>query len=229
MVKHLLIVLFVLTLTACASPYPMGMSEEQWQKLSPNERQSLLLKQQEYDEQQRLQRQQAQAKQRELELALQMQEEQRLAQLYANPIEGNVVMINLLSGEYRYKKRVFQIQPISLLLARGETKEIRLALRDAKGKRSSERAFVKYNREGTGLYLYLNTPSKYNDDYIAVLRDGRWNCGSNSQHQFAFNKNESLRNLQLFVKDKNAKCRPKYSAPQQGQPYPIGRPIPNRR
>ncbi|MBN2865050.1 MAG: hypothetical protein JXK16_03515 [Thiotrichales bacterium] len=229
MVKHLLIVLFVLTLTACASPYPMGMSEEQWQKLTPNERQSLLLKQQEYDEQQRLQRQQAQAKQRELELALQIQEEQRLAQLYANPIEGNVVMINLLSGEYRYKKRVFQIQPISILLARGETKEIRLALRDAKGKRSSERAFVKYNSEGTGLYLYLNTPSKYNDDYIAVLRDGRWNCGSNSQHQFAYNQNESLQNLQLFVKDKNAKCRPQYSAPQHGQPYPIGRPIPNRR
>jgi len=230
MIKNSFIILFVLLLSACASsPYPMGMSEEQWQKLSPNERQSLLLKQQEYDEQQRLQRQQAQAKQRQLELALQIQEEQRLAQLYASPVAGNVVMMNLLSGEYRYKNRVFQIQPVSLLLARGETKEIRLALRDAKGKRSSERAFVKYNREGTGLYLYLNTPSNYNDDYLAVLRDGRWNCGSDSQHQFAFNQNESLQRLKLFVKDKNAQCRTPYSAPQHGQPYPVGRPIPNRR
>ena len=207
MFRNALLMLFVLTLTACASPYPLGMSEEQWQKLSPNERQSLLLKQQEYDEKQRLQRQQAQAKQRELELALQLKEEQRLAKLYANPAQGNVVMLNLLSGEYRYKKKVYQVQPTTLLIARGETKEIRLGLRNKKGQRSSERTFVKYNREGTGLYLYLNTPSKYNDDYIAVLRDGRWNCGSNSKHQFAFNKYESLHNLKLFVKDKNAKCR----------------------
>ena len=229
MIKYGLILSFILLLTACASPYPMGMNEEQWQKLSPNERQSLLLKQQEYDEKKRLERQKAQAKQRELELALQIQEEKRLAQLYANPAQGNVVMVNLLSGEYRYKKRVFQIQPVSLLLARGEIKEIRLALRNAKGKRSSERAFVKYNREGSGLYLYLNNPSNYNDDYIAVLRDGGWNCGSKTHHHFAFNKNESLQKLKLFVKDKHAKCRGQYSAPQHGQPYPIGRPIPKWR
>jgi len=231
--KHLLLWLFVITLTGCASPYPLGMNEAQWSKLSTTERQSMLLKQQEYDEQQRLQRMKAQAKQRQLELALKLQEEQRLAKLYANPSRGNVVMLNLLSGEFRYKKKTYQIQPTTLLLAKGETKEIRIALRNSKGQRSTERFYVKYNREGTGLYIYQHRPTNYNDDFISVLRDGRWNCGSNSRHHYAYNKNESVHNLKLFVKDKDSRCqtpqRDTHQDRYHDQPYQIGRPIPNRR
>lgn len=207
MVRNLFLLFFILTLTACASPYPLGMSEEQWQKLTTDERQTLLVKQQAYDEQQRLERIKTQAKQRELALALELQEEQRLANLHANPSSGDVVMVNLLSGEYRYKNKTFQIQPTTFLIARGETQETRLALRDSKGKSSSERVFLKYNREGTGLYLSLNSPSHYNDDRITILRDGRWDCGSNSHHQYVFNKRESVHNLKVFVQDKNGHCQ----------------------
>lgn len=220
--KHLLIMIFVLTLTACASPYPLGMNEEQWQKLSTDERQTLLVKQQAYDEQQRLERAKAQAKERELQLALQLQEEKRIANLYSQPGSGDVMMVNLLSGEYRYNKKTYQIQPTTQLIARGETQEIRLALRDEKDRSSTERAYLQYNREGTGLYISMSSPSSYNDDRITILRDGHWDCGSNSRHQFVFNKRESIQNLNVFIKDNNTQCQTPYY--NQRDQHKTGRP-----
>ncbi|MEA1988991.1 MAG: hypothetical protein U9N57_07275, partial [Pseudomonadota bacterium] len=160
MLKHVFILTFILTLTACASsPYPLGMTQEQWSKLSSDERKTMLLKQQEYNEQQRLERIKTQGKQRELELALELKEKERLNKLYQSPGRGNVVMLNLLSGQFHYKKKTYQIEPKSILIARGEVKEIRLSMRNSKGNRSSERIFVKYNHQGTGLHIYLNSPS----------------------------------------------------------------------
>lgn len=211
MLKTILLTLLALTLTACASsPYPLGMTQEQWQKLSAGERKAMLLKQQQYYEQQRLARIKTEGKQRELELALQLKEEERINKLYESPARGNVIMVNLLGGQYQYKKKVYQLQPSTLLLARGEIKQISLDMRDGKGNHSTERAYLKYNQEGTGLYLYLNSPSSYSRDYIAVLRDGRWDCGSKTSHSYAFNKYESFKGLKIFIKDKNGQCRGRY-------------------
>jgi len=208
MLKNVLLFVVALTLSACASsPYPLGMTQEQWSKLSADERKSMLLKQQEYNEQQRLERIKTQGKQRELELALELKEKERLNKLYQSPGRGNVVMLNLLSGSFHYKKKTYQIQPTSLLIARGEVKETRLSMRNSKGQHSSERIFVKYNNQGTGLHIYLNSPSSYNHDRITILRDGNWDCGSKSRHNYAFNKYESVRNLKVFIKDKHSKCR----------------------
>lgn len=205
--------LFILSLTllaglaACStSPYPLDMNKEQWQKLSPEERKSLLLKQQEYDESQRLARIKANAKERELKLKLKLKEEARLSRLYSEPGSGNVVMLNLLSGEYRYKKTRYQIQPVSMLIARGETKEIDLTTRDHKQRTHRERLYVKYLHDGTGVYLYRSSPSRYSDDYIGILRDGRWNCGSTQRKSFQFSKYESLNNLKIFIKEQHSSC-----------------------
>lgn len=227
MVKNLLLLCFILTLSACASPYPLGMSEEQWQKLSPNERQTLLVKQQAYDEQQRLERIKAQAKQRELQLALELQEEKRLASLHANPGSGDIMMVNFLSGEYHYNKKTYQIQPTTQLIARGETQKIWLSMRDKKGRNSTEYAYLHYNRQGTGIYLSLNRSFSYNDDHLTILRDGRWECGSSSRHQYTFNNRESIQNLNVFIKDNNSRCQiPYYDSRDQ---HKTGRPIFYRR
>lgn len=45
MKKALFIVALFSLLTACASSYPLGMSEEQWKSITPGERKALLLKQ----------------------------------------------------------------------------------------------------------------------------------------------------------------------------------------
>jgi TRAP-type C4-dicarboxylate transport system substrate-binding protein len=89
-------------LTACASPYPLGMSEEQWKSITPQERQALLLKQQQYEEEQRLVRIKEEAKERQLQLKRDIAEKKRLDALYNNPQNGNVVMVNILGGKYKY-------------------------------------------------------------------------------------------------------------------------------
>lgn len=199
--------LFTILLVSCASsPYPLDMNEEQWQKLSPQERQVLLVKHQAFREAQRLEQIKADAKQRELELALKLKEQERLNTLYSDPVGGNVIMVNLLGGEYRSHKKSYAIQPFSTLLARGETKEIELVMRDAKQRSHTQRAYLKYNGEGTGLYLYLSRPSHYNRDYLAVLRDGHWACGSSSRQSFAFSRYETLNNLKIFVQEQNSNC-----------------------
>ncbi|MDX1347643.1 MAG: hypothetical protein R3189_05280 [Thiomicrorhabdus chilensis] len=194
-------------LVSCASsPYPLDMNEEQWQKLSPQEREVLLIKHQEFRETQRLEQIKANAKQQELEMALKLKQEERLNKLYSDPAGGNVIMVNLLGGEYRSHKKSYSIQPFSTLLARGETKRIELVMRDAKRRSNTERAYLKYNVEGTGLYLYMSRPSDYNRDYIAVLRDGHWACGSSSRKSFAFSSYEALNNLKIFVQEQNSNC-----------------------
>lgn len=95
---------------------------------------------------------------------------------------------------------------LSSLLARGETRQIGLVMRDSKQGSNTERAYLKYNVESTGLYLYLSRPSDYNRDYIAVLRDSHWACGSNSRKSFAFSSYEALNNLKSFVQEPNSNC-----------------------
>ncbi|WP_373019701.1 hypothetical protein [Thiomicrorhabdus sp.] len=208
MKKILLLSVTALLLASCASnPYPLNMNEEQWQKLTPQERQALLLKQQEYQETQRLERIKADAKQRELDKKLELKEQERLNRLYDHPSGGDVVRINIYSGEYRYKKQVFKLQPFSTLIARGEIKEVDLSMRDYKQRHHRERAYLKYNQDGTGIYLYLSHPSHYNNDYIALLRDRSWACGSESRKSFQFSKNEALNNMKFYVEELNSNCR----------------------
>lgn len=78
MKKLLLILPIILLLSACASSYPLGMNEEQWNKLSAQERQQLLLEQQKYREQQHLARIEAVARARELRHQEEMAEKARL-------------------------------------------------------------------------------------------------------------------------------------------------------
>ncbi|MDG6777331.1 hypothetical protein QCB44_01290 [Thiomicrorhabdus sp. zzn3] len=196
-----------LLLSACASnPYPLNMTEEQWNKLTPDERKTLLLKQQEYQEQQRLERIKANAKRDEQQMALKLKEQERLNRLYSNPGNGNVLMVNLLSGEYRSHKKSYQLQPYTTLIARGETKEIELVMRDNKQYTRTERAWLQYNPQGTGIYLYLSYPSDYNHDRITLLRNADWICGSQHKSGFQFSKYEALNHLRIYIEEQGSQC-----------------------
>ena len=209
--KNLLIISSIfLLLTACATPYPLGMNKEQWNQLSPDERKAMLLKQQEHQEQQRMVRIKANAKAEQLRLQQQIIETRRLEKLYSNPGDGNVVMINLLGGEYHYGKRKKRILEESYQLARGETKKIKMIIQDPKKSyTSSETVYLRYDPSGNGIYLYLDNPSHNETRRIALLRDGNWQCGSN------YTKNlhtsyEKLLGVRLFVKEQEGDCRPRH-------------------
>lgn len=208
MKKILFIVALLSLLTACASTYPLGMTEEQWKSITPEERQALLLKQQQYEEQQRAIRMKADAEERKIQLKQEMAERQRLERLYSNPKNGNVIMVNILGGTYQYGKREKSVLEDSYEIARGETKKIQLTLEDPKNRyNSTETVYLQYSLNGNGIYLYLNNPNYNSSKRIALLRDGNWLCGSR------YNKNlhtsyESLTKMSFFVKEMGSRCKP---------------------
>jgi len=204
----LLIAAFSL-LTACASPYPLGMSEEQWKSITPKERQALLLKQQKYQEEQRLVRMKEEAKERQLQLKRDIAEKKRLDALYNNPQNGNVVMVNILGGQYKYGKRLKNVLEDTYQIARGETKKIQLMLEDPKKHYNShETVYLQYAQHGNGVYLYLGNPNYNSSKRISLLRDGSWTCGSNYKKNL-HNSYESLMNMRLFVKEVGSRCGPR--------------------
>lgn len=205
--KKLLLIASIFTLlTACASPYPLGMSEEQWKSITPEERKALLLKQQQYNEEQRLERIKANAKQRELELKRDIAERKRLDRLYQNPVNGNVVMVNILGGSYKYGKRVKNVLEDTYQIARGETKKITLNLQEPKKHyHSTENVYLRYDQSGNGVYLYLDNPNYNSSKRIALLRDGNWACGTKYRKNL-YTSYEQLTSMQLFVKEMGGQC-----------------------
>ena len=213
MKKLLLMTSLLLLLSACASPYPLGMDETQWNALTIAERQSLLLKQQQYREEQRLVQMKADAEARQLRIQQEMAETKRLEKLYSQPQDGNVMMVNILGGEYRYGKRSKLLMEATYQVARGESKKIELILEDTKKHyTSTETAYLSYDASGNGVYLYLDKPSYNSSKRIALLRDGHWQCGSD------YTKNlhgsyEQLLGVKIFVKESGSSCRSSH------QPY----------
>ncbi len=222
--KRLVLILpIIILLSACASSYPLGMNEEQWNKLSAEERQQLLLEQQKYREQQRLARIEAEARARELQHQEDMAEKARLQALYDNPVNGNVVMVNVLGGVLIQGKRTKRIQEETFQLARGEIQSIELIVKDNKKGYTSRKSFyLEYAINGNAVYLYLEDPqyNNYRDDRIALLRDGNWQCGSH----YVKNLNssyEKLKKVKLFVKESGSSCR--HLRPRQPEPRKLYR------
>ncbi|MDX1352712.1 MAG: hypothetical protein R3254_06845 [Thiomicrorhabdus sp.] len=206
MKKALLILAIFSFLTACASSYPLGMSEEQWNSITPEERQALLLKQQKYEEEQRAIRMKAQAEQRKLELQQEIAEKQRLDRLYSDPQNGNVVMLNILGGNYQYGKKTKHVLEESYEIARGETKQIQLVLEEPKKHyHTTQTAYLQYTLNGNAVYLYLDNPKYNSSKRIALLRDGNWTCGSNYQKHL-YGSYESLKDMTFFIKEMGSHC-----------------------
>lgn len=209
MYKLLFIIPFTLLLSACFSNYPLGMSEKEWKSLTPPERERLLIKQQQYDAEQRLAQIKADAEARKLQHQADMAERQRLERLYQNPDNGNVIMVNILGGQFIDGKRTYNIQEEGYQIARGETLPIKLYLTNPKKNRhSTETVYLQYNINGNAAYLYLDNPKYSSSRYsrISLLRDGYWACGT--QYNKTLNtKYEKLIGMKFFVKETGLSCR----------------------
>lgn len=206
LLKFSLTAFLIALLSACASGYPLNMSEEQWKSLTPDERKALLLKQQQYDEEQRLARIKANARERELQLQKEIAEKQRLQKLYDNPVNGNVLMVNILGGDYVRGKSVKQIMPETYNIALGEIKPIELPLQDASSRYSqTETFYLQYNLNGNAVYLYLDHPQSYGSQRIALLRDGKWQCGSRYKTSLDTSY-KKLHKVKFFIKESGSQC-----------------------
>lgn len=84
-------------LVACAT-YPMGLTKEQWEMLSPEQQADYRAKQAEIDAQQRAEREARLQEQRRVEEQRRREAEERLQAIYANPQYGDIIVVGIEGG-----------------------------------------------------------------------------------------------------------------------------------
>ena len=178
MKKHL--ILFILTtllFTGCAH-YPMGLNEEQWLSLSQEEQIKLQIRQSELDERKAFQREKQRVIQEQRRLEQERSENARIESLYEKSAYGDIITVNFYKGFIKKQKRNLHIQPISITLARGEHKKLKIALKDKKGYQYWETIFVQFDRYGNELHLSSNGHHKE----MTILNNGNWH------HEHIYNR-----------------------------------------
>jgi|GEM_PF-1860935 len=166
--------LSIVLLTGCTTPYPLNMSEEQWQQLSKDQQTQLLLEEQKHRAEQAKVQQIADNRARELRLQAEISEQKRLEKLYANPENGGVLRVNIEGGQWIERKKNYRIQADTFRIARGEKKQIELSLVNPKGYTYRRNVWVEYRIDGDALYLKEH---RYDDNQMTLLNRNQWACG----------------------------------------------------
>ncbi|BBP45061.1 hypothetical protein THMIRHAS_04340 [Thiosulfatimonas sediminis] len=201
--RFLLISFFTLPLLYGCSSNPVGMNDEQWKQLSPQAREQLLLKQQQIDAEQARVQQDADNRARELQLQVELEEKKRLQHLYKNPMQSNVVRVNILQGEMQRDKVTWQLRPESFSIARSENKAIQLQLRNPQnGKTQSLPAYLHYRQEGSAVELQLYRQAS--NDQIRFVSDGKWDCGAEYKQRLAISGQEQLQ-IKAYIEELGVK------------------------
>lgn len=189
-------------LAGCSSN-PMGMNDDEWKQLSPQAREQMLLEQQQINAERARVQQDADNRARELSLQIELEEKKRLQRLYKNPMQGNVVRVNLLKGVKHEGKTTWIIRPESFSIARSETKRIELQLRNQEnGRTQTLPAYLHYREQGTGVELHLNREGSR--DQLRFISDGQWDCGSDYNQQLKLGSQENIR-IEAYIEELGAK------------------------
>lgn len=134
-----------LLLAACGPVYPLGMSEAQWQQLTPEQQMQASYKQSEIDKERALQRQIAEAERKRREERERAREEQRIRDLYRDHAYGTILECRLDDGQADFHPGWRKIAPTVFKVALAEEKQV--TIRDDIGKRRSS-VWAHFSRDG---------------------------------------------------------------------------------
>ena len=201
--KRLLFLLFlVLFFEGCATRYPLGLKEEQWQALSPQQQVEYTTKQYQIDEERR-KRQEEYGRQKEREEAEAIRlEKERLLQLYRNARYGDIIQVNISDGSIAFIGERKDYEPLSLDLVRGERKMIPF-YHHGKHITHSTAIWVAYNNNAFYFDVGKNPDYEHNTDKIVILDNGRWNEGE-TYHPKTLGKatDSQAQDIKIFIKYK---------------------------
>ncbi len=123
--SRLLIYCIMLILCAgCATRYPMGLTRDQWDALTPDQQAEYQARQYELDQRHRMQLAAEQAERERIRHEQIAAERERLAELYTNARYGDIVRVSLQGGSVEYYGNRYPYQPVAFEIARGEAKVI---------------------------------------------------------------------------------------------------------
>lgn len=194
-IKLLIAVFFTMLLTSgCASSYPMGLNEEQWNSLSKEKQIELTIEQNRLNQERSLLEEKRQLQQGES--SSYQQQAQTLPFRY-----GDIATVSFYSGIGKFGKREKNILPQSFMINRGETKEIQLRMQYKDKKYTeTETIFLVYAQDGSKIEIFGETPNQRRQR-ITLLNDGKWNRGIKYSNQNAeSSKYIALRNVSVGVR-----------------------------
>lgn len=165
----------VLHLLACAAAfatacsYPMGLSKQQWQSLSPEQQAQYQAQQHSLDVERRREFEAQQAEERRQAAAREEQERERIAAIARAPQPGDVITVHISGGQIAFFGRRAEYEPISFDLVRGEKRFVEFPLRGNPG--SLSRVPVRFSEDGNTFYFDETALNR-----IVIINDG-WRFG----------------------------------------------------
>ena len=201
--KCILLTLSLLVLVyGCATRYPLGLKEEQWKALSPQQQAEYTAKQYQVDEERR-KRQEEYRQQKEREAAEETRlEKERILQLYRNARYGDIIQVNISDGSIAFNGERKGYEPLSLDLVRGESKMISFYHHDKHITYSTD-IWVAYNNNAFYFDVGYDPKYEYHTDKIVVLDDGRWDEGE-TYHPKTLGKgtDSQAQDIKIFIRYK---------------------------
>ena len=194
-------------ISACSTPYPLNMSEEQWKQLSNEQQTQLLLEEQKNRAERAKVQQAADNRARELVLQAEIAETKRLEKLYADPENGHVLRVNILGGQWSERKESYKIQPESYRIALGESKQIELTMLNSKGYSYKRDIWLEYRADGDAVYL---KEYHHDDEKISLLNQNQWACGQEYQKQLKDRYQTVQLNISISEVGNSTSCRHSY-------------------
>ncbi len=166
----------VIALAACANPYPMGLSEREWQALTPERQAELSVREAELRAERQAAREAEARRQAERAAEAERRRQEELAARRANARFGDILAVTLQGGTMESGSELFALEPLAFEILRGERKRITLVGRRGQGTRvhrMQDHWWVRYSEDG--LTLILNE-SGFGAPVILV-DEGTWEKG----------------------------------------------------
>ncbi len=201
--RYLLFLLLLFSLLeGCAKRYPLGLTEEHWKNLTPQQQAEYTVKQHQLDEEAR-RRQEEYWRQREQEEAeaVRLEREQTML-LYRNARFGDIIQVNISGGSIAFHGERKSYEPLSFDLVSGERKEITF---HHHGKRITYSTDIRVAYDNNAFYFDVGDDPKYehHTDKIVILDNGSWNRGKVYHPKTLDKRTESqAQGLKIFIRYK---------------------------
>ena len=201
--KYILLSLSLIVLVyGCATRYPLGLKEEQWQALSPQQQAEYTTKQYQIDEERRKRQEEYwRLKEREEAEAIRLEKE-RILQLYRNARYGDIIQVNISDGSIAFIGERKGYEPLSFDLVRGERKRISFYHH---GKHITHSTDIWVAYDNNAFYFDVGDDREYehHTDKIVILDNGRWDEGK-TYHPKTLDKStdSQAQGIKVFIRYK---------------------------
>ncbi len=126
LVNTLLLIASLAVMSGCAQ-YPMGLNQDQWQSLSPEQQADYTARQQAIDAERAKQAAIRREEQARLAAERERAEQERLEAAYRHARYGDIIVVTVEGGEIAFGGKRHPYEPIAFELVRGERKEVRFS------------------------------------------------------------------------------------------------------